>query len=380
MIMIFEKIQKYRALLEDKTELGGFATFVPNKKLPVYNWIYFKEGFSRDLVFLASKMFGLQDGIVLDPFCGVGTTLVACREKGIESIGFDVLPLSVFASRAKTRNYDAEELKNAARKLLADRFEKTRMEFLPVMKKAFSKYALEDIAFFMERIQDAGKEDVKNFLLLALMNAAMKVSYSWKDGSVIKFRKSHKPPLRFMLKRTAKRMINDVEKMKASSASCLVEQCDARRLKLEDERVDAVITSPPYLNQIDYTRVYEIENWFISGLHSKPPLRSYIGLDGDTEFFPELQLPAAANAYFKDMNMALQEMFRVCKQGAKAAIVVGNAYFPDRIVDSDLILSCLAEQTGFAAERILVLNKRFALEERTKKKGILRESMIVLRK
>ncbi len=50
-------------------DAGPQATFVPNKELPIYNWFYYKEGFSRDLVFLLIEKFVLgNDSIVLDNF------------------------------------------------------------------------------------------------------------------------------------------------------------------------------------------------------------------------------------------------------------------------------------------------------------------------
>ncbi len=372
---------KYEKMLFDQTELGEHATFVPNKKLPIYNWLYFKEGFAKDLVLLLTKEFGLQPGMtVLDPFCGSGTTLITCKKLSIDSIGFDVLPLSVFASHVKTRDYDTAELRRISVELFSQRFMKIKDKFPPILNKAFSKYALEDISFFLKQIWQIEDDTNKNFFLLALINAAIKISYAWKDGSVIKIKKINKPPLRFMFKRTVKHMIKDLERTSLSQANCIVEQCDARTMKLDNATVDAIITSPPYLNQIDYTKVYEIENFFIGGLYQKPPLRSYIGLDTDVEFLPEMDLPKSANAYFYDMNLVLQEMYRICKPGAMIAIVVGNAYFPGRIVDSDLIIAYLAESTGFKIDRIVVLNKRYALEERTKQKGILRESMIIMKK
>lgn len=373
-------LEKYKEMLEDKTAIGELATFVPNKKLPVYNWLYFKEGFSKELVNSLAEQFRLQPGMtVLDPFCGSGTTLVACRELGIDSIGFDVLPLSVFAAHVKTRGYDTAKLKEASAQLFSQRFMKIKEEFPPIMKKAFSKYALEDISFFRRNIAQIEDDTMRNFFLLALISAAIRVSYAWKDGAVIKIRKSHRPPLRFMLKRTIQRMIKDAGKMKGR-AQCTVQQRDARTMKLDDETIDAIITSPPYLNQIDYTKVYEIENLFIRGLYEKPPMRSYIGLESDTEFLPELDLPKAANAYFHDIHEVLEEMHRVCKPGAMIAIVVGNAYFPGRIVDSDLIICHLADSAGFKIDRISVLNTRYALEDRTTKKGVLRESMIIMHK
>ncbi|MBI5884921.1 hypothetical protein HZB89_02370, partial [archaeon] len=90
----------------DRTELGELATFTPNKFTPIHNWLYYKEGYARELVYLLIKELGLHEGgLVLDPFCGVGTTLLACREKGLNAVGFDVSPVALLAARVKARDY-----------------------------------------------------------------------------------------------------------------------------------------------------------------------------------------------------------------------------------------------------------------------------------
>jgi SAM-dependent methyltransferase len=361
------------------------ATFVPNKNLPVYNWFYYKEGFSRDLVFSLIERFDLgSDSTVLDPFCGSGTTLLACKQRGISAVGFDVLPISLFAAKVKTADYAPQELKDTAKQLLKTKFRKIFYEYPPLLKKNFSRFALEDISVFREAAMNIESKKLRDFFLLALINSAIKCSYAWKDGGVIKTRKRPVPPLRIMFRRVVYGMIRDYEHFERSDGSEIaVEKCDARRMKLADGSVNAIITSPPYLNNIDYTKVYEIEQFL---LHEKedPAVRSYIGLEKEIEnkVLPELDLPPAAAAYFTDMLASLKEMHRSSGNGAHAALVVGNAYFPEtqQIIDSDTILAYLAEQTGFSVEEIAVLNERFALENRTQKKGILRESMIVLSK
>ncbi len=365
-------------------ESGREATFVPNKQLPLYNWFYYKEGFSRDLVFSLIAQFGIEPGaVVLDPFCGSGTTLLACKQKGVSSIGFDVLPISVFASRVKTSAYDAEELKASGKHLLKTKFRKIGYDYPAFIRRFFSKYALEDISVFRAAVMDIESKKLRNFFLLALLNAAMRCSYAWKDGGVVKVKKRPVPPLRVMLRRVIYNMIRDIEHFDALPCETIVEKCDARRMKLGDESIDAVITSPPYLNNIDYTKVYEIEQ-FVLHQHEEPGVRSYIGLGKEIEngILPELDMPPAAVAYFTDMKEVLQEMHRVMKNGASAAIVVGNAYFPgiEKIIDSDLVLAYLAKGVGFSLSDIVVLNERFALEARTQKKGILRESVILLKK
>ncbi|HIE37005.1 TPA: site-specific DNA-methyltransferase, partial [Candidatus Geothermarchaeota archaeon] len=67
----------------ERLELGEYATFKPNKELPRHRWFYFKEGFSRDLVHYLLKKYDVDSGDwVLDPFMGVGTTPLTCREYG----------------------------------------------------------------------------------------------------------------------------------------------------------------------------------------------------------------------------------------------------------------------------------------------------------
>ncbi|MBI5060787.1 MAG: DNA adenine methylase [Candidatus Aenigmarchaeota archaeon] len=386
-------LEKYRRMLHDRGEWGELATFVPNKREPVYNWLYYKEGFSRELVFKLLELFDAKkDQTVLDPFCGSGTVLLASKQLGLRAIGYDVLPITLLASYAKTRNYDIEKLRKAAEILMKERFEKPVIrEIPPIVKKAFSKYALDDVLFFKEKISSM-EEDMQYFLLIALVRAAMMVSYAWKDGAVIKTRKKHSPPLRFMLQRTISRMLKELEQIKLSQSEIIVEQCDARRMNLPENSVDIIITSPPYLNNIDYTKVYAIENFIVSRarLVAKPAVRSqaqanaYIGLDEEYDYLvtdiEPLQLPQSAKPYFTDMNIVLEQMHRMCRRGAKVAIIVGNGFVEEQIVDVDIMLAYLAEKLGFAVKNVFVLNKRFALTNRTEKKGVLRESLIILEK
>ncbi len=384
----------------EKLEWQDMATFVPNKKLPIYNWFYYKEGFAKELVDKLIELFGIQkNATVLDPFCGSGTTLLACKENGINAIGYDVLPVSVFVSQVKTKNYDAERLRGGLKKITKTRFESfdIKGKFPHIFYRAFSRYALEDIAFLRHKILELDN-NVRDFFVLALINSAIRCSYAYKDGSAIKIKRRPVAPLRKMFARTASRMVKDLEKCQINKdAQITAELNDARILPLDDNSVDTIITSPPYLNQIDYTKVYAIEEFFIHG-DPMPGVRAYIGMKAkETDFLPELGLPQQARLYFEDMNEALKEMHRVLKAGGKAAVVVGNGYLPiskayrgfqntsyfenvDEVIESDIILSYMAQKIGFVVENIFVLNTRFALEGRTTKKGVLRESLIMLQK
>lgn len=378
-------------IVKEKPEWGELATFVPNKKLPVYNWFYYKEGYARDLVFELIEKFGLKKGqTVLDPFCGVGTTLLACRQKGLESVGFDVQPPAVFAATVKTRDYDLNALDDAGKELLMIRF--TKPDFHTsntLVKRAFNRHTLDDVIFFRDQIMKIEDNTIRDFLMLALINVTMKCSYAWKDGAVIKIKKHPVPPLRKFLKRQIGYMLKDLKKFQGMHAKCHVDFGDARKMKLEDNSIDAVITSPPYLNKIEYSKIYSIEEeLFFSGL-GLTSLRSHIGINPEKVMEEKNKLEDITDvsgfnpqttAYFNDMYDVIRELGRVCKDGAKLGIVVGNGCFPDGVVDSDVILSRIAEHHGFSAKEILVLNKRWCTRNRVEKVGITRESLLLWEK
>ena len=160
-------------------------------------------------------------------------------------------------------------------------------------------------------------------------------------------------------------------------------------MRLEDCTMDAVITSPPYLNKIEYRKVYSIEEeLFFPGM-KMTALRSYIGAEDEKmmyegnalkDIMDVTGLPLSARAYFNDMHAVIREMYRVCGRGARIGMVVGNGCFPDMVVESDVILSRMAEEAGFKALEALVLNKRWCTRKRTEKVGIARESLLVWEK
>jgi DNA modification methylase len=376
----------HSVLEAENFELGKLVTFIPNKKYPVYNWFHFKEGFSRDFVLMMIDHFMIRKNRwILDPFCGVGTTLLASRERGINSVGVDVMPLAIFVSQVKVAEYDVEKLKAASRNVFAERFVRTDVTNVSsFVRRSFTKYALEDILFFRNVVGKIEDPIIRNFFILALMISSEHVSYAYKDGAVLKIRRrQHVPPFRPVFKRVVKKMINDVKRFKDGKALIKIVEGDARNLDfLEDSSFDAIITSPPYLNIIDYAKVYALENeLFIRSANAKG-LRSYIGLnvnDIGTEF-SDMDVPPIGKAYFRDMKRVLLEGYRVLKDGGNIALVVGEGVFPDRIIPVHLILSGISQDIGFTVEKILHVNRRTVTDHQRHKIGSALESILFLRK
>jgi len=372
-------------ILEERWEWRKLVTFIPNKNLPIYSWFYFKEGFSRDFVHMMIDSFKLDNrSIILDPFVGSGTTLLACKERTIDSVGVDVAPLAVFVSQTKTADYKIDELIKIAKQIFEKKFERQNLNQVSrFTRQFFSKPSLEDILFFREQVRKIEDPAAKNFFTLALMNAAMKVSYAYKDGAVLRVVKKPVPPFRKFYKKIIKKMIKDLKKTNFKPCRIEIYLGDARKMDfLENDLFDAIITSPPYLNKIEYTKIYRIEYELFFEDVKVDPIRSYIGLNPKNVVDPflGLDLPEAAKAYFQDMKLALREMFRVLKKGGRASIVVAGGVFPDRVVESDILIAELAENIGFNVDKIITVNKRVATTKRVIKIGEARESIIMLSK
>lgn len=370
---------------EERYDLGKLVTFKPNKRLPIYNWFHFKEAFSRDFVTLMLDQFDICEGDwVLDPFCGVGTTLLAAKEGGMNAIGVDAHPVLFFVSKVKTQNYSLETLREVKRDLFSRKFEKPEsIGTNPLLTRAFSRHALEDILFFKSEISKINDRSLRDLIVLALVVSAMRVSYAVKDGAVIRFFKKKHPPLKKVFRATVKRFARHLKKAEYKPCEIAVKQGDTRKLHfLEAECVDAIVTSPPYLNKLEYTRAFDVEQALLKELIGLDSRKAYLGANSEKnkDVFPRMRLPPVAENYFFDMELCLGEMYRVLRKGGRVALVVGQGVFPDGIVESDVLTAKLAERVGLSVEKRQIVNRRVATRDRTVKIGIALESVLLLTK
>jgi DNA modification methylase len=371
------------------SQLAEWVTFVPNKEKPVHNWFYYKEGYSEELVKWALGEFKLE-GPVLDPFCGVGTTLLACKKKGLSSIGCDVSPLAVLASKAKTRNYDLEELQNEF-----ERFKQLkpkpieRVPLDPRIRKLFYHEALETVWFYKNEIERIENEKNREFFLLALIDTTGRVANVIKVGGSLRKQKKPGMPVQKLLMGKIQRMLLDLKKSGMQTETGfpqekfpepIVLQQDARQLELEPESIGSAITSPPYLNKIEYTTVYKMELGIFFG-EQETKLRAFMG-DAPKEPIAEFaELPLIAQAYLADLKKVLQNVFVALKPNGKAVFNIAGGCFPHGPVQSDEYLEKIAKEIGFEIEKNITARKIWCHSEiRSQKTGQTKEAIVVLKK
>ena len=379
--------------LTDNPALGRYMTFEFSKEKQIHGWFWYKEGFAPELVKWAIDDYrkaGADPKTLLDPFCGVGTTLLFAKEAQLQSAGVDASPLAVFVSKVKTQDYEAGELETALafldKRLVPMQADWQFELFSP--RAAFPKRNYNEILSLRGAIeQEEGR--TMELLLFALLSILPQASIILKDGGVLKIMKDKRAlPAREIFRRKVKRIVRELQ----SAATGHVPQVflgDARALDMPGEEVDLVVTSPPYLNNIDYSKIYGLE---LSLLHMSKAeagemrmraIRSFIGKQmAVTEMPPEVgeigdRIPIIGT-YFKDMEGAMAEMFRVLRPGGAAYVNVSNSVIHETHVLVDEVFAEMALRLGFSDAEIVVGAERIADVRPQKVKT--RESVVIMRK
>ncbi len=336
--------------------LAEMVTFSPNKNVSIHRWFYYREGYSKAFVEWCIQKYKLK-GPVLDPFCGVGTTLLACKEKGIESIGCDISPLARFVSQAKTRNYDISFLQNEFSELKKMKFDFPREGRVESwVAKRFHPQVFRELITIKKFLDHEYKNSLlRDLALLALIDQTLRVSNVERLGaSLRRAKKGYLPVKKFWL-RKLEYMLKDLKKNLILGHEPIVLEDDARQLKhVDSHSVHSIITSPPYLNKIEYTQAYKLELALFFD-EPKTQLRSFVGENVREQILDEEGNPPIVQAYLSDMEKCFKQFHRVVKEHGKIVVNVAGGCFPDRVINSDEKLIEIAEQFGFVvADNIVV--------------------------
>ncbi|MDQ1354639.1 MAG: hypothetical protein QG657_4948 [Acidobacteriota bacterium] len=284
--------EKYKDKISVNTNLNRqLVSFQANKGLPFFRWFKYKEGFSAPLVnYLIDQTPAQRKKILLDPFAGSGAALFCAREKGLKSVGIEVLPVGLFIikTRLNAEKINIDNLIKISKKIkhidLLD-FEQEgnyRFTHLNITRGAFP----EDTERYLNGFRNYCNQEVtdpiiKDLLLFALFSILETISFTRKDGQYlrwddrakkndgsIKFNKGEIYSFKEALSEKLDEIIFDISIMKREDKErkelTLYDDSVLYRLPiLTENSIDIVITSPPYCNRYDYTRTYALELAFL---------------------------------------------------------------------------------------------------------------------
>ncbi|MFA6979348.1 MAG: DNA methyltransferase [Ignavibacteriaceae bacterium] len=405
-------------LIDKSSTLSQLISPRIDRNKPIYNWHSFKHSYSKGLVDKLIAEFGLKKGSwVMDPFCGGGTTLLACKEAGINATGFDILPFSVFLSNVKTRNYDVKKLLEEKNKFVVNKTISLKIPALtdiPIAKKAFTTDVRRELILIKQRINEIEENDLRDFFNLGLLSILESVSNTSKSGGFLRIvdRKIKPSIVKTLFDLKIVSMIKDVEQFyksgKVNGFKISAKLGDARKVST-NRKYNAIITSPPYPNRHDYSRIYSLEMLFdfVSDNDDLKKirydtLRSHVEARkkyeatnyAKTKLLTQLiekiktnglnnpQVIGMLEGYFEDMYLALKEMYDKLEDKGKIALVVSNVRFSGINIPVDELLSDIGRQVGLKPKAIWIARYRGNSSQQMKEYERVpsRESVVVWEK
>ncbi|MFL5346779.1 MAG: DNA methyltransferase [Hyalangium sp.] len=304
-----------------------------------------------------------ERGLVVDPFCGSGTTLVEAQLSKRKCIGVDLNPLAIAIATAKVQRVEVDAVKARLRELARGFGGDADTEAVPDdVRIIFHPRTLAQLVHLQGALDLSRPEDL--FLrgaLLGIMHGKhrkdggtaylsidMPNTFSMSPEYVRKFvrrHRLHQPPVDVFvkLKERVEWLLRDGPLPEGSSAA--VVQGDATRLadllkRLEVEQVDAVVTSPPYLGVLRYGAFNWIRLWFL-GYQPAAVDRTLDGTD-------------SLDRYLAFMTSFLMGASKVLKQGAPLILVIGDVKeFGSEVRLAERVWEELKELVPFEFENLM---------------------------
>lgn len=405
------------SVIVERLELGSLISPQRNQVIPIHNWYTFKHGYSRDLAIILITYFKLPEGSwVLDPFCGSGTTLLTCKELGINSRGFDILPFSVLLSNVKISDYDDRELTRELELLKENSNNysaKTVLPDIPLVNKAFQPGIRSELLLLKHKIKMIDDPKIRSFFNLGFLGILESVSNTSKTGGFLRIvdRNVSSNDVQNLFFNRVTSMITDVKEYNNAThkkANSLAKIGDARRLPT-NRKYDAVITSPPYPNRHDYTRIYSLEMVFdfvssndelkriryetirshveakkkyeVKG-YKKPDMLNTLIIEVKRKGTNNPQVIDMLEGYFEDMYLALLEIHRSLKPKGKVGLVVSNVRYAGVNIVVDEILAEIGWEVGLTPKDIWAVRYRgnSSQQMRDYERKPSRESIIIWEK
>jgi tRNA G10 N-methylase Trm11 len=288
------------------------------------HWIYpYKGKFHPQMIRALLNIIGVgENDVVLDPFIGSGTTAIEAQLLGINCIGIDVSPLCVLQSKVKTESV------NVIDEILAVKND--------IMAKIKPNLFNQENESFLTVVDFVNDERVKNFYKMAYLVAVSDNARRKRD-----LYQSFYKNLELMI--TSVEMVRDISKeLGLRLGTVEIKMGDARKLPLEDESIDGIITSPPYSIALDYVS-NDAHALKVLGYELPKIREEFIGVRGKGSERIDL--------YNQDMMESYREMYRVLKPKKFAVVVIGNATYSGEEVKTVEFTISYCEKLGFKLVR-----------------------------
>jgi DNA modification methylase len=399
-------------------------SFGLNKLLSLHRWVPWIAGFSADFVSDCFKRFldaqHPQDTHILDPFAGVGTTLVEGYLDGRNVYGFEINPYAALATKVKLEAAEISERKLALhsssfRNFFRQRCENGANRHIPRSQRPegfsgrtefFRPKVERKVLFALDYINSIEDRRVRDLFRLALGSVMVSFSnYSYEPSLTRRSAvgkqliEDHDVCSTVLQKVSAmsediaslrEQVTNLPQKPSATIHSDTIFSMEERFA--ERNFIDLIVTSPPYLNNYHYPRNTRPQmHWLglttdkgYAGARENDSFGKFWQTVRGSESVPlQFHLPLLKRTiaeirrrnpdkglyggggwanyvvtYFNDGFRLCKILRRVLKPGAVAIIVLGNSVIQGVEVRTDRFFGQVAELCGLAFEETVLLRKK----------------------
>ncbi len=408
-------MRKMEQIVQINAPKASFSdpNFAKNKKTPIHRWVPWIAGYSNEFVESAIDKYLDEPGkTVLDPFCGVGTTLLSAIYRGHNAIGFEINPYAALASKTKvianqldTNAFDSEikKLKKYyARKLAGDDFVGSAPSGFKTKGEFYSPLVLRKVLIAKKFIDEITDEKIREFFRLAFGATMVQYSNYSYEPSLGQRKSAGKADIEDYDVAGAiidklEVMLEDVvyakklaETVSIGKAKVICDSFFNYEKYLKKGSVDLLLTSPPYLNNYHYIRNTRPQLYWLNYAENPEDLKpletgsfgkywqtvrqgpllelTFSTDDGRIEAcIEEIRAtnnvnksyggPGWANyvvAYLNDCYRFAEGMNYCLKKGGTANIVIGNNIIQGIPVPTDVFFGQIAELAGLTLVEIHV--------------------------
>jgi DNA modification methylase len=342
---------------------------------------------------------------ILDPMTGSGTVLAVARARGHRATGIDIDPLAVLIAKVWTTPIQPEAVRDVAFRVLErarkacsqllvrDAYPKNAdnetKEFVRYWFDPHARQQLSALASEIDRVRD---ETMRN----ALWCGFSRLIITKQSGASLAMDLAHSRPHKTYTRAPTKPFSKFLSAVDRVVDNCLslsakfrgpqakVYEGDARALPLSASSIDLVLTSPPYLNALDYMRCSKFSlvwmGYSIAALRETRAgsVGTEVGMSEEevesadlAHVVQDLKLGrtfagrdrAILSRYVADMHKSLGEVARVLAPGGTAVYVVGENTIRGTFIRNAMIVSAVADLSGLKTSerrvRTLPANRRY---------------------
>lgn len=413
---------------------GRIMQFNKNKMEPIHRWYPFVEGYSKEFIQSIINEQNTKIDLCVEPFSGSGTTALELQNMGVKCISFEINPFMYLLAKVKLHtSYDIDIAKDFFTTIKRRRCQYKNIilsqEFSTLYQsESLSKWNYDDtVGISIEKLKKAiykiDDEKYRDLFTIVLASILLDISNLYRNGKCLSYKENwqmknytEKEVFQLFDDKFTDVFLVDIENhcitTQVNNGNTLY-NCDSRvgiEQYVQDNSVDIVITSPPYLNSRDYTDTYMLElktlgfakslddisrlrqSTFRSHVQVKWNDKTNLNITSLELLLSKLSDASTSNKvwntsivdmvrlYFVDIFRIFSSLEKKLKKGGKIYFNVSNSAYFNVLVDTIKITCDIAKSVGLNVIEIRKARLLNPSPQQKKSIGKLLEAVIVIEK